>query len=48
VGVTEREDDGVDFKGRLEELNEDLERLNGEAQTLETKIANNVAALLEP
>ncbi|HMO60187.1 MAG TPA: hypothetical protein PKA05_09485 [Roseiflexaceae bacterium] len=32
---------------RLEELNEELERLNGEARELEERIAVNVAALLE-
>jgi len=31
VGVAEREDDGFDFAERLEELNEELERLNLEA-----------------
>ncbi len=35
VGAPEREDDGVDFAGRLEELNEELEILNGEARELE-------------
>ena len=31
VGVAAAEDDGVDFRVRLEELNEELEKLNGEA-----------------
>jgi type I restriction enzyme M protein len=47
VGVAERAPEEFDFKERLEELNEELERLNGEAQGLETRIAENVAALLE-
>ena len=47
VGATEREDDGVDFAGRLEELNEELEILNAEARELEARIAENVAKVLE-
>jgi type I restriction enzyme M protein len=47
VGVTERADDGFDFKERLEELNEELERLNGEARELEEQIAENDTRLLE-
>lgn len=47
VGATEREDDGVDFAGRLEELNEELELLNVEARELEARIAENVAKVLE-
>ncbi len=47
VGVTERAADDFDFKERLEELNEELERLNGEARELETKIAENVSLILE-
>jgi type I restriction enzyme M protein len=47
VGVADRVVEDFDFKERLEELNEELERLNGEARELETKIAQNVAALLE-
>ena len=31
VGVAAAEDDGVDFRVRLEELNEELEKLNVEA-----------------
>jgi type I restriction enzyme M protein len=51
VGVAARA--GIDdptgrlFAERLEELNEELERLNGEARELEERIALNVAALLE-
>jgi type I restriction enzyme M protein len=47
VGVTEREDDGVDFKERLGELNEQLETLNAEARELEERISQNAAELLE-
>jgi type I restriction enzyme M protein len=47
VGVTAREDDGFDFKTRLEELNEELEVLNAEARVLEGQIAENVGKLLE-
>jgi type I restriction enzyme M protein len=47
VGVTAREDDGFDFKVRLEELNEELELLNAEARELEERIAENVVKLLE-
>lgn len=47
VGVAERAADDFDFKDRLEELNEELERLNAEARELEERIAANVALLLE-
>lgn len=47
VGVAEKEDDGIDFYERLEELNEELEQLNIEARDLEDRIADNVAKLLE-
>jgi type I restriction enzyme M protein len=46
VGVAERGDDGIDFRERLEELNEELEKLNSEAKDLEERIAANVAELL--
>ena len=46
VGVAEREADDFDFAERLEELNEELETLNGEARELEERIAENVAKLL--
>ena len=36
-----------DFKGQLEELNEELEVLNAQARELELTIASNVAELLE-
>jgi type I restriction enzyme M protein len=47
VGVTEREDDGFDFRGKLGQLNEQLESLNDEALELERRIAKNVVAILE-
>ena len=46
VGVAAAEDDGVDFRVRLEELNEELEKLNAEAAVLQENIAANVAELL--
>ncbi|MFM9961555.1 MAG: N-6 DNA methylase [Planctomycetaceae bacterium] len=48
VGVAEGEAEDFDFTERLEELNEELETLNGEAHELEERIAGNVALLLEP
>jgi type I restriction enzyme M protein len=39
-------DDGVDFRARLEELNEELEKLNTEAVMLQERIAANVAELI--
>jgi type I restriction enzyme M protein len=47
VGVAEVEDDGIDFRVRLEELDEELEKLNTEAAELWERIAANVAELLE-
>jgi type I restriction enzyme M protein len=47
VGVAERAAEDFDFMSRLEELNEELERLTGESRELETKISENVAAILE-
>ena len=46
VGVAEGEEDDVDFKERLEELNEELEALNAEARELEERIGENVVKLL--
>ena len=46
VGVAAAEDDGIDFRVRLEELNEELEKLNAEAAVLQERIAANVAELL--
>ena len=46
VGVAERPDDGVDFRERLQELNEELQGLNAEAHELEERIAENTKTLL--
>jgi type I restriction enzyme M protein len=47
VGVAAARDDGVDFRVRLEELNEELEKLNVEAAVLQERIAANTAQLLD-
>jgi type I restriction enzyme M protein len=47
VGVGERSADEFDFVERLEELNEELERLTAEARGLEATVAVGVAAILE-
>jgi type I restriction enzyme M protein len=47
AGVAAGEEEDFDFTERLEGLNEELERLNGEAAVLQAKIAVAVAALLE-
>jgi type I restriction enzyme M protein len=46
VGVAEAEDDGIDFRTRLEELNEELELLNVDAAKLQVRIAADVAEML--
>jgi type I restriction enzyme M protein len=46
VGVAAAEDDGVDFRLRLDELNEELVKLNAEATVLQERIAANVLELL--
>jgi type I restriction enzyme M protein len=46
VGVAAVADDGIDFRARLEELNEEFEKLNTEAGALEERIAANIAELL--
>ena len=46
VGVAEGEADDEDFREKLEALQEELERLNGEATELQGRIALNVAELL--
>jgi type I restriction enzyme M protein len=46
VGVAEAEDDGIDFRVRLEELNEELEKFNADAAVLQERIAANVTELL--
>jgi type I restriction enzyme M protein len=47
VGVAPGGADDEDFRERLEELQEELERLTGEAGLLQSRIAQNVAELLE-
>jgi type I restriction enzyme M protein len=47
VGVAEREEDDFDFKTRLKELNNELEKLNREAHKLEERISENAEKLLE-
>jgi type I restriction enzyme M protein len=46
VGVAAAKHDGVGFRVRLEELNEELEKLNTEAAILQERIATNVMELL--
>lgn len=46
VGVAAAVDDGIDFRVRLQELNEELEKLNTEAAVVQERIAGNVAELL--
>jgi type I restriction enzyme M protein len=46
VGTAAAEDDGVDFRVRLEELSEEIDTLNAEAVALQERIAANVAELL--
>jgi type I restriction enzyme M protein len=47
VGVAETKQEDYDYKQKLEELNEELEKLNIEAHGLEDVIARNVTKLLE-
>lgn len=46
VGVTFVEDDGVDFKGRLAEIQAELDVLNKEATQLAKTISNNLKELI--
>jgi type I restriction enzyme M protein len=46
VGVASTANDGKDYRARLEELNQDLEKLNFEAAVLVERIGANVAELL--
>lgn len=47
VGMVEDDGDGVDFKKRLEELNEELEVMNAQAHELEGRIGGNITKLLK-
>ncbi len=47
VGSASTRDDGVNFRARLEELGEELERLNADAQELRQRIAVNIGELLK-
>jgi len=47
VGVAESVSEDTDFKNRLKELHQEVQRLNAEARALEAKIDENVSALLE-
>ncbi len=46
VGVAAAVDDGVDFRARLEDLNEELEQLTTKAAVLQERVSTNVAELL--
>ena len=46
VGVSPGEADDQDFRECLLEMQEELERLNAEASDLQSRIAQNVAALV--
>lgn len=46
VGIEAGEADGIDFKEKLEELQEELEALNAEADSMQKHIAQNVAEIL--
>jgi type I restriction enzyme M protein len=46
VGVTAAQDDGMDFRVRLDELNEEFETLKAEASLLEERISANLTELL--
>lgn len=46
VGVAQKDEEDFDFMERLQELNEELEKLNAEAAELEERIRENVEKLL--
>jgi type I restriction enzyme M protein len=48
VGASAREIEAEDFREKLEELQEEFERLTGDARTLESVIGRVVAELVEP
>ena len=47
VGATARDGDGEDFRDKLEELQEEFERLTGEARELESLVSVNASQLLD-
>jgi type I restriction enzyme M protein len=47
VGVAEGAEEDVDFVEKLEELNEELEKLNAEARVLEDRVAAGIASILK-
>lgn len=47
VGVAATEDERIEFRIRLEELNEELEKLNAEAVVLQDRIAMNASELFD-
>ena len=47
VGAAKREDDGVDFVVRFEELNEELVQLNIKVASLEQQVVDNARLVLE-
>lgn len=47
VGFARRPEEDIDLAEKLEELNEQLVKLNSEAQALEERIAENISLLLE-
>jgi type I restriction enzyme M protein len=44
--VAQKDEEDFDFMERLQELNEELERLNAEAAELEERIRENIEQLL--
>jgi len=46
VGLVQAHDDGIDFRIRLGELNEEMEKLNLEATALQEQVATNISELL--
>jgi type I restriction enzyme M protein len=46
VGVASEADDGIDFRARLAELTEELEKLNSDAAIMQERVAANIAEIL--
>jgi type I restriction enzyme M protein len=44
--VAQKDEEDFDFMERLQELNEELERLNAEAAELEERIRENIGKLM--